>query len=33
MNQSAWRNRNSSLLEKIIEEDERRNRHRRPGGN
>jgi hypothetical protein len=33
MNQSAWRNRNSSLLEKIIEEDERRNRHRRSGGN
>ncbi len=29
MNQSAGHNRNSSLLEKIIADDERGNRHRR----
>jgi hypothetical protein len=33
MNQSVRRNRKSSLLEKLIEEDERRNRHRRSEGN
>jgi hypothetical protein len=33
MNQSARRKGKSSLLEKIIEEDERRNPYRRSGGN